>query len=222
MTPETDPKKITAILCEFARANFVAEGVEFDEQSPLSQAGIDSFALVELVLFCERVLGVRVPDSHLTGTNLASMSALAKCIAGAGTEWPAIVLKFPAATMSDLPRQIRLAAGDYFMHGQDCRMRQAGLPGNVCCAVIKLGNGFDMERLRRRIAESPSWTGWRVRGSSVRCRCCVPRSGVRRQSPKEILFEHNAENGGAELPWSLPQVVADREVAREPRARIGI
>ena len=57
--------------------------------------------------------------------------------------------------MSDLPRQIRLAAGDYFMHGQDCRMRQVGLPGNVCCAVIKLDKGFDVERLRRRIAESP-------------------------------------------------------------------
>lgn len=82
MIPETDPKVITAKLCEFARSNFVAEGVEFDENSPLSQAGIDSFALVELVLFCERVLGVRVPDSHLTGDNLASMSALAQCISG--------------------------------------------------------------------------------------------------------------------------------------------
>jgi acyl carrier protein len=82
MTPETDPKKITAQLCEFARTNFVAEGTDFDENSPLSQAGIDSFALVELLLFCERVLGVRVPDSHLTGANLASMAALAGCIAG--------------------------------------------------------------------------------------------------------------------------------------------
>jgi acyl carrier protein len=82
MIPETDPKVIAARLCEFARTNFVAEGVEFDENSPLSQAGIDSFALVELVLFCERVLGVRVPDSHLTGDNLASMSALAQCISG--------------------------------------------------------------------------------------------------------------------------------------------
>ena len=81
MIPEKDPKKIAALLCDFARTNFVAEGVEFDENSPLSQAGIDSFALVELVLFCERVIGVRVPDSHLTSANLASMSSLAKCIA---------------------------------------------------------------------------------------------------------------------------------------------
>jgi acyl carrier protein len=80
-TPETDPKKIAVKLCDFARTNFVAEGQEFDENSPLSQAGIDSFALVELLLFCERDLGVRVPDSHLTGANLVSMSSLASCIA---------------------------------------------------------------------------------------------------------------------------------------------
>jgi acyl carrier protein len=81
MTPETDPKKIAARLCEFARNNFVADGQEFNENSPLSDAGIDSFALVELLLFCERNIGVRVPDSHLTGANLASMASLANCIA---------------------------------------------------------------------------------------------------------------------------------------------
>jgi acyl carrier protein len=81
MATETDPKKIAARLCDFARTNFVAEGQEFDENSPLSDAGIDSFALVELLLFCERDIGVRVPDSHLTGNNLASMANLANCIA---------------------------------------------------------------------------------------------------------------------------------------------
>jgi acyl carrier protein len=76
-----DPKAIAVQLCQFARTNFVAEGMEFDENSPLAKAGIDSFALVELLLFCERSLGVRVPDSHLTGSNLASMASLANCVA---------------------------------------------------------------------------------------------------------------------------------------------
>jgi acyl carrier protein len=81
MTPQTDPKTIASQLCEFARTNFVADGAEFDENSPLAKAGIDSFALVELLLYCERVIGVRVPDSHLTGANLTSMATLADCIA---------------------------------------------------------------------------------------------------------------------------------------------
>ena len=81
MIPDKDPKTIAAQLCEFARTNFVSDGADFDENSSLSHAGIDSFALVELLLFCERKIGVRVPDSHLTGNNLTSMATLAKCIA---------------------------------------------------------------------------------------------------------------------------------------------
>jgi acyl carrier protein len=81
MTPQKDPSTIAAQLCEFARTNFVPEGADFDENSPLAHVGIDSFALVELLLFCERAIGVRVPDSHLTGNNLTSMATLAKCIA---------------------------------------------------------------------------------------------------------------------------------------------
>jgi acyl carrier protein len=81
MTPPKDPKTIAAQLCEFARTNFVADGAAFDEQSPLAEAGIDSFALFEMLLFGERTFGVRVPPSHLTRNNLASVAAMAGCIA---------------------------------------------------------------------------------------------------------------------------------------------
>jgi acyl carrier protein len=81
MTLQQDPKTIAGQLCQFARKNYVADGADFDENSPLAKAGIDSFALVELLLFCERSFGVSVPDSHLTGKNLASVASLANCIA---------------------------------------------------------------------------------------------------------------------------------------------
>jgi len=81
MTPEKDPKIISERLCEYARANFVVEGTEFNEHSTLAEAGVDSFALMELLLFCERSLGVRVPDSHLTCVNLGSVAALSRCVA---------------------------------------------------------------------------------------------------------------------------------------------
>ncbi|HVM50257.1 MAG TPA: phosphopantetheine-binding protein [Candidatus Acidoferrum sp.] len=81
MSPAPDPKTISEKLCEFARANFLADGVPFDEHSPLAEAGIDSFALVELLLCSERAFGVRVPESHLTRTNLVSVATLANCIA---------------------------------------------------------------------------------------------------------------------------------------------
>jgi hypothetical protein len=114
--------------------------------------------------------------------------------------------------MSDLPRQIRLAPGDYFMHGQDGRMRRAGLPGNVCCAVIKLGDGFDVERLRRRIAESPIMN-WLARVRIVRSLpMLLPPLWRATGEPKQILFEHHEPIGGTQNPWVLPAVVAGREL----------
>jgi acyl carrier protein len=81
MTAAKDPKTIAAQLCEFARTNFVADGTAFDEHSPLAEAGIDSFALFEMLLYGERTFGIRVPPSHLTRNNLASVATMARCIA---------------------------------------------------------------------------------------------------------------------------------------------
>jgi len=117
--------------------------------------------------------------------------------------------------MPDLPRKIRLAAGDYFMHGQDCRMRRVGLPGNVCCAVIKLGKGFDVARLRQRIAESPIMD-WLARARIVRALpMIVPPLWSTDQAPRPLLFEHQSENGNgrnADNSWTLPPLVAQREL----------
>ncbi len=81
MTAAPDPKTISEKLCQFARTNFLADGVDFNEHSPLADVGIDSFALVELLLCSERTFGIRVPESHLTRNNLVSVATLANCIA---------------------------------------------------------------------------------------------------------------------------------------------
>ena len=82
MDKEIDQKGIAEQLCQFARANLVADGANINEHSPLAEAGIDSFSLVELLLYSERSFGIAVPESHLTHENLASLSSLAHCIAG--------------------------------------------------------------------------------------------------------------------------------------------
>jgi acyl carrier protein len=81
MTPPRDAKTIAEQLCQFARTNFVADGAAFDEHCPLAEAGIDSFALFEMLLYGERTFGVRVPPSHLTHQNLASIASVASCMA---------------------------------------------------------------------------------------------------------------------------------------------
>jgi acyl carrier protein len=81
MTARRDPQTTIAGLCHFARANLLAEGTKLDEHSPLAEAGIDSFALVELLLYSERAFGVRVPESHWTCENFGTLGALGRCIA---------------------------------------------------------------------------------------------------------------------------------------------
>ncbi len=80
MTTSDDARLVVDQLCRFARAHLVANGTKFDEHSPLAGAGIDSFSLVELLVFAEGAFGVKVPDSHMTHENLASLSTLARCI----------------------------------------------------------------------------------------------------------------------------------------------
>lgn len=84
MTPTTDPATIAQQLCDFAKTNFVTEGTDFDINTPLTDAGIDSFALLELVLFSERNLGITVPVAQLTPAHLHSVKTLATCIAELG------------------------------------------------------------------------------------------------------------------------------------------
>ncbi len=84
MTAPKDPQTIAQQLCQFARANFVPNGAPFDEHSSLAEAGIDSFALFEILLYGERTFGVRVPPSHLTRNNLVSVAAIASCISQLG------------------------------------------------------------------------------------------------------------------------------------------
>jgi len=89
MSPPTGQETIAEQLCHFARANFVADGAGFDQHSLLAEVGVDSFALVEMLLYCERVFGVRVPLSSLTRANLTSVATLARCIAELARSSPA-------------------------------------------------------------------------------------------------------------------------------------
>jgi acyl carrier protein len=77
-----DPKTVSKQLCEYARVNLLAHGAQLDVDTPLSEAGLDSFALTELLLFSERTFGVTVPESHMTRDNLKSLATLAHCIVG--------------------------------------------------------------------------------------------------------------------------------------------
>ena len=67
-------------LIEFIKTNLVAEGVEVTPETPFEKLGLDSFSIIEIILFIERKYGVTISDKELNKENLYSVSSLAKCV----------------------------------------------------------------------------------------------------------------------------------------------
>jgi acyl carrier protein len=72
--------KIAEQLCEFIRTNVVGEGVEVGPDTPFEKLGLDSFSIIEIVLFIERKYGVTIPDNELNKEILFSADTLAACV----------------------------------------------------------------------------------------------------------------------------------------------
>jgi len=75
-----DPEAVAEAICRFLRDDILAEGVAFDAATPLARLGVDSLAIVELLLFVERRFGVTVPEARLTRAVLGSAESLARCV----------------------------------------------------------------------------------------------------------------------------------------------
>jgi hypothetical protein len=96
------------------------------------------------------------------------------------------------------------------MHGQDYGMRKAGLPGNVCRVVLRVEDGLDVERLRRRVTESPI-LNFLSRARIVRPLPGLPPCWRIATRPGAIFFEHSGQAAG-EGPAALPQMALGREL----------
>jgi acyl carrier protein len=75
----SDVNAIAAGICSFVKGHFVVPEVEVLPATPFEQLGLDSFSLIELVLFLERNYGIVLPDHELTRDNMVSALTLAGC-----------------------------------------------------------------------------------------------------------------------------------------------
>ncbi len=74
--------EISQKLCTFLKENILAPEVEILPDTELHSIGIDSFSLMELILFIERSYGLVLPPESLTPENIATVNALSICCAG--------------------------------------------------------------------------------------------------------------------------------------------
>jgi acyl carrier protein len=79
---EVPVEDIVAKLCEFLREQVLAEGVEVSGDTVLADIGVDSFSLMEILLFLERAYGLVFPLEVLTPENIQTVHTLADCYRG--------------------------------------------------------------------------------------------------------------------------------------------
>ena len=81
-TPQAgiEPDAVAAALTAFVNANIMAHGRSIQPDDEFEREGIDSMALLKLLLFVEAEFGFWMPDEDLVADNLRSPRALADYI----------------------------------------------------------------------------------------------------------------------------------------------
>ena len=77
----TDPEDVSSRLTSFINTHIMARGRPVQPDDDLEQAGLDSMALLKILLFVEAEFGFWIPDEDLQQDTLRSARALATYIA---------------------------------------------------------------------------------------------------------------------------------------------
>lgn len=67
-------------LAAFIRENIIANEIDLTSETSLKDMGVDSFSIVEIVLFVERKYGQLIPDYLMVPETFASVSSIAQVI----------------------------------------------------------------------------------------------------------------------------------------------
>jgi hypothetical protein len=96
------------------------------------------------------------------------------------------------------------------MHGQDSRMRRAGLPGNVCRVALRLDGGLNTTLLRERVMASPM-LDWLARVRITRPLPVFPPVWRAAAQSRPVLYEHDGEEA-ADGPGKVPRAIMERDL----------
>jgi len=114
----TPPQQAIACqLCHVTRSRSLVEDAALTQEMALSARGMDSYALLELVPFAERTLGVSIQEFPLNPENLAFATSLAHYVADLCESAPRPVMRWAQRIMGwrDIRLQWRHICG-YGLH----------------------------------------------------------------------------------------------------------
>ena len=79
------PEDVAGVLTAFVNDHIMARGHAIAPDDDLEAAGVDSMALLKILLFIEAEFGFWMPDEDLVEENIASPRALARYICRHGS-----------------------------------------------------------------------------------------------------------------------------------------
>ncbi len=80
----TEPDEVARILTAFVNEHIMARGRPIQPDDAFEEVGVDSMALLKILVFIEATFGFWMPDEDLVEDNLTSPRALAKYICRRG------------------------------------------------------------------------------------------------------------------------------------------
>jgi len=73
-------EEISNALQQFIQTSILAGGRRINEHSNLREAGVDSFSIVEIILFIENEFAVVIPDEKLLPENFETLFTLSAIV----------------------------------------------------------------------------------------------------------------------------------------------
>lgn len=77
-----DTHKMIEEVQQFITNNIVSEEVIIEPDTLLQDFGVDSYSIVEIILFIERKYGLQIPNQLLIPENFESVNAVVRTIQG--------------------------------------------------------------------------------------------------------------------------------------------
>lgn len=82
-TPRSTTEAVASALTAYINADIMAAGRSIGPEDAFDQAGVDSLALLRILVFVESTFGVWIPDEDLEG-HVGCVLALAQYVAARG------------------------------------------------------------------------------------------------------------------------------------------
>ncbi len=168
------PSNLESRLLQLISESLLSTGPGFGADSDLFAAGLDSMAIMQLLLLVEEEFGVAIPAESVSRENFSTVATLARLLrqrAGepepepatepdtgseqAATPAPEAPFSPPVALegrILETFERLPLVNCDFFVLAFDTMMRDAGQGGHVAHSFVELESAPDIPRLRDALA----------------------------------------------------------------------